>query len=337
MKRCLPALALAATIGVLLIACENGSDSEGFSLAPATSTPETEPTPTPTATPTTVTTGPTGTETTTPSATAEETPVASATPSEGTGAVPGLVVDEGLAAELSAFLADDPDVAVVVRRLDDATGAAITPDRSFYTASLFKVFVMYEVYRQRDTGALRLEEELTVTQEWADLALGTSPYATPGQQVTVSAALEAMITLSDNVTANMLADRVGWDSIRSSVVSIGLHSTVLGGGELSTTPADMSRFFQALTCDNCPGLAPETNAEILDLLARQQIRDRLPRDLPEGTRVAHKTGSWNDVTHDAGIVFSPAGSYIIVVMVARGSGHGEIAEISRLVYDYYNP
>jgi beta-lactamase class A len=76
------------------------------------------------------------------------------------------------------------------------------------------------------------------------------------------------------------------------------------------------------------------------LLLSQTVNDRIPALLPAGTRVAHKTGNWSNATHDAGIVFSPAGSYVIVVLTDYGynvDGASRIARLSRTVYDYYNP
>jgi hypothetical protein len=46
---------------------------------------------------------------------------------------------------------------------------------------------------------------------------------------------------------------------------------------------------------------------MLDILKRQKYGDRIPQQLPEGTDVAHKTGSIRGVRNDAGIVYAPAG------------------------------
>jgi len=66
----------------------------------------------------------------------------------------------------------------------------------------------------------------------------------------------------------------------------------------------------------------------------------LPALLPEGTRIAHKTANWSNATHDAGIIYSPAAGYLIVILSDRGYDDypGEtIAALSRLAYDYYSP
>jgi beta-lactamase class A len=42
---------------------------------------------------------------------------------------------------------------------------------------------------------------------------------------------------------------------------------------------------------------------MLDLMTNTSFEDRLPQPLPEGTRVAHKIGSYESTFSDAGIVF----------------------------------
>ena len=61
-------------------------------------------------------------------------------------------------------------------------------------------------------------------------------------------------------------------------------------------------------------VSADASAEMLDLLQGQLIRDRLPRYLPEGTVVGHKTGNWDGLVHDAGIIWAPLGPIIVVVM-----------------------
>jgi len=78
----------------------------------------------------------------------------------------------------------------------------------------------------------------------------------------------------------------------------------------------------------------DTSQEMIDLLARQKINDRLPALLPPGTKVAHKTGNWDNATHDVGVVYAPHGAYVIAVLSDKPDRAESIAELSRLVYEY---
>jgi beta-lactamase class A len=71
------------------------------------------------------------------------------------------------------------------------------------------------------------------------------------------------------------------------------------------------------------------------LLSRQKVNDRLPARLPRGTRVAHKTGNWDNATHDVGIVYAPSGPYVLAVLSDLPWVANPIAELSRLVYDAF--
>ena len=79
---------------------------------------------------------------------------------------------------------------------------------------------------------------------------------------------------------------------------------------------------------------------MLTLLLSETVNDRLPALLPPDTPIAHKTGNWVNATHDAGIVFSPGATYVIVVLSDLGfeeDGVTPIARLSHAVYDYFNP
>ncbi|HEX5939319.1 MAG TPA: serine hydrolase, partial [Dehalococcoidia bacterium] len=266
-------------VALVVSACssESNAEPEGLSLTAAEATP----------------TAIVAEATSTPATTVEATPEATATPGAvpefpdvlliGSEGVPALTVDPQLEQLINDYTGGASDVSVVVKHLVDGRGAVINAGQSYNTASLFKIFVMYEVFHQRDLGNLSFDEQLEVTQEWIDLSLGESVYTTPGQLVSIAGALEAMITVSDNVTANMLADRAGWENMRASVASLGLSSTQLQDGNRSTA-ADVARFFEVLYSGG--GFSSEAANEMLNLLSLQQIRDRIPKYLPGGTQVA---------------------------------------------------
>jgi hypothetical protein len=61
-------------------------------------------------------------------------------------------------------------------------------------------------------------------------------------------------------------------------------------------------------------VSPAASDRMLKRLQRQEINDRIPAQLPEGTLVAHKTGNLAGVVHDAGILFTPHGPRVLVAM-----------------------
>jgi beta-lactamase class A len=97
--------------------------------------------------------------------------------------------------------------------------------------------------------------------------------------------------------------------------------------------------FTGIYTDNL-GLPQEYGALMLDILTRQQIRDKLPFYLPEEIVIANKTGTLPAAEHDAGILFLPGGPYIISVMtgdlVANYEGIQLIASIGKTVYEHFH-
>jgi beta-lactamase class A len=154
--------------------------------------------------------------------------------------------------------------------------------------------------------------------------------------VSVEEALVAMMSYSDNVAANLLLDRVGVTNTNSAVRLLGLDRSGFVGTDVPTSAADMERLLEAIALG--AALGEDTDAEMVEALELEQIDNRLPALLPKDTRIAHKTGSWDTATNDAGIVFSPEATYVIVVLTDFGfteDGAGVIARLSRAVYDYY--
>lgn len=79
-----------------------------------------------------------------------------------------------------------------------------------------------------------------------------------------------------------------------------------------TTAADIAALYTMLV--NGELISLDASAEMLDLLSLQVVNDRMPRYLPEGTVVAHKTGNWDGLVHDAGVIWSPSGPIVVVVL-----------------------
>ena len=89
---------------------------------------------------------------------------------------------------------------------------------------------------------------------------------------------------------------------------------------------------------------PQLSAEMLELMTNTSFEDRLPRPLPEETRVAHKIGSYESTFSDAGIVFPEEsggkGQEYYIVVVSEGASQEEaretIQDISLATYQAFS-
>jgi beta-lactamase class A len=65
----------------------------------------------------------------------------------------------------------------------------------------------------------------------------------------------------------------------------------------------------------------ESSAEMISILKRQFYSSRIPRHLPRGIEVAHKTGDWPPIAgNDVGILFHPGGPTVLSVFVNQNRG-----------------
>jgi beta-lactamase class A len=104
-----------------------------------------------------------------------------------------------------------------------------------------------------------------------------------------------------------------------------------------TTAKDIASFYKLLY--NGKLIDEQSSQQMLEILKRQKLNDRIPKYLPNQTIIAHKTGELDGVKHDAGIVFTPKGDYIIVLMsdTANELVAAEIeANVSKAVWEYFN-
>jgi beta-lactamase class A len=222
---------------------------------------------------------------------------------------------------------------VAVKNMGDGSGTAVNGGKVFNAASLFKISVMYQVYYERAAGIVSFDTPLVMTPYYDSFGLGPR-LTSVCQSLTVREALQAMMEVSDNAAAVLLQDLVGSSQINQSLAALGLRDTRLLEDGLPATAQDMALLLEAIARGQA--VNAEASQEMVGLMSLEQLNDRLPALLPAGTHVAHKTANWSDATHDVGIVYSPAATYVVVVLSDKAYGSKPIAELSRLVYEYYN-
>jgi beta-lactamase class A len=219
---------------------------------------------------------------------------------------------------------------VVVHNLANGRYAELNADQGYYAASLYKLEVLIEAYRQRDAGELDFSRLLTLERKYIELDLKTLELLEilENDQVTVHDAVRAMTIVSDTPTASLLQDTVNPVRVDQTLASIGLTSTENANRDLPTTARDMARLMTAIAGE-------ASRAEMLSLLLQEGFRSGVVAGVPEGASVAHKTGSYTDATHDVALVWGPTGPYIIAVLTNRSYDWEPIREVSRAVWGYF--
>jgi beta-lactamase class A len=273
---------------------------------------------------------------------ADPRPLASA--STGASSTPGIATTSTAVAPVDAaalgarlqsvvdgFTAQQPvPFSVVVMDLSSGARATHLADRTVLSASLYKLFVARELIRRIGAGELD-----------RDAPAGDTMNRTIGQ------CIEAMIVVSDNACGAAGLRLVGGGALDAGLHRDGFVSTSLASPQ-QTSAADVALFLERARDGALLGPGGETgSSELYSLLRRQQVNDRLPPGLPAGTPLAHKTGDRLHWAHDAGVMTTPRGDVIVVVLsgpwdapccdadhpgAAEASAFGAIAELGREVY-----
>ena len=122
------------------------------------------------------------------------------------------------------------------------------------------------------------------------------------------------------------------------MLSLGLLHTHIRGEDLQTSAYDMARLLEIIARGEA--LSAETSAEMVHLMARQQVRNRIPVLMPPEATVANKTGNWEAAAHDVAIVYGPRSTFVIALLsdgIADFDGlYLAMATAARNVYDLAN-
>ncbi len=230
------------------------------------------------------------------------------------------------------------EVSVAYRTLDGREEWMCEADRVFHAASTMKVPVMVELFRQEAEKSLRLSDEIDVRNDFKSvvdgspysLSLGDDSDATVYQNVGKTMTLEAlnvqMITVSSNFATNLLIDRLGVENVRETVEAMGAHGhagPARGRGSEGVRPGHHQRNHGSRTVPDPERHRPRARRSRRPRVsgwwrfsAAQKFNDGIPRGLPPGTRVAHKTGTITRVHHDAAIVYGDPPC--VLVILTRG-------------------
>jgi beta-lactamase class A len=224
----------------------------------------------------------------------------------------------------------DGKVGLAVKDLGSNRGVALNGDLELPAASLFKVPVMYSVFK----AGVPLTESHEITDYLKEFDLGTLEQPV-GASLTIAEALERMVTVSDNTSAILLANRVGATQVNANLRALGMNQTFYLADRLNTSASDMLRLLEPMARGE--SVSPAASAEMVHLLLRQRINDRLPRLLPDEVQVSHKTGNLAGVVNDVGILYGPTNTIVVAMLVAETSDGAAaataIAQVARTAYE----
>jgi beta-lactamase class A len=244
--------------------------------------------------------------------------------------------------------------------VDGETALALEDDVAHYAASTMKLPLLVAAYRRAERGEIDLDRAVAVRNDFAS-ALDGSPFSLDraddqddqtwdriGSTMTLRELACHCVVRSGNLATNLLLELVGSGEVATVLADAGCSGTTAlprgiedaaareGGLDNVVTAHDLALVMCGVADRS---LAEErTCADIEQVLARQEHRDKIPAGLPENTYVANKTGWVEGVAHDVALVRpEDRAPYVLAVCttldVPEDAANELIAGLSRAVWD----
>ena len=220
-------------------------------------------------------------------------------------------------------------------------------DEPMSAASVIKLTVMAELFRQIEEGKVSREQKLVVKDENRVPICGVLTLMHSGMEVTPIDLCWLMITISDNMATNMLIDLLGIPNIQANIERLGLEGVQLNRKLFEKRPefrglrnyvsaAGIGKLLEMIYKGEVVSKA--ASDEMIEMMLAQQCTNKIPLLLPGEGRAAHKTGEDDGTTHDTGIIY--AKKPFIVCFVnwqleegTEGKMNVQIGQITRELWD----
>ena len=229
-----------------------------------------------------------------------------------------------------AAAASSGTVGVWARKLGSPDAVEYNAYERFPTASVIKVAILVSLFQYAEHHPGTFDD--TVQLAPTDFVAGSEVLDAynAGDTLSVDRLAHAMIEQSDNTASNVLINYLGMERIAETIRGAGLTQTQLHRhfmdanaiahhSENLTTAHDMGMLLYAIERGAHEGLYTVASARscrrMIEILLRQEDRDKIARGLPKGMPLANKTGEIDGVRNDIGIV-DPFGDtpYVIAVL-----------------------
>ena len=189
--------------------------------------------------------------------------------------------------------------------LDGHWDLSLSQDKIWTSASTYKLYLAYYMLKKVDSGEL----------SWGN----------------IESCFNRMIVNSDNACPESWLVKYGFGNINTAIHDIGgLSHTKIADGNMQTSARDLATFLQKLYKFEI--LSESSTNHLLAAMKRQTYRDGIPAGVTAAT-VADKVGFMWSLLHDAAIVFSEDGDFVLVVMT-DGSSWSNIASLASIISSF---
>lgn len=215
---------------------------------------------------------------------------------------------------------------------DDLRGniIKINEKEKYNAASCIKIFILVELFNQINKDLIKRDNELTYLDKHYVNGSGVIRYLTQGIKLPILDVATLMMIISDNVATNMLIDILGIDNINKTIQNIGCYDTKLYSSFKSveneifseTTAYDYYLVWKKLNSFEL--FSKEITEEIINIIKNQKYHemvgdgiDNIYKDIdnPFVKYIVTKSGKYQYVRNDGGIVATECGNYILTIFI----------------------
>ncbi len=249
---------------------------------------------------------------------------------------------------------------IAARSLRTGEEILLNQDEPFNAASVIKVAIMVEVFRQAEEGEIDLEARIEIADTRKVGGAGVLKVLSQGTSLPIIDLVRLMIVVSDNTASNMLMDIVGIDRVNATMRDLGFPGIVLRRKFMALpvsrpapnliTPRHMTGLLEKLARGQA--ISRWACEQMVGIMKQQQYNDLIPALLPvrgeeddplvggmPKLEIAHKTGSVSRVRHDAGIVYGPGHDYVVTILTRDlprpRDGEEAIRRVSLEIYEHF--
>lgn len=267
----------------------------------------------------------------------------------------------------------DGHYAIYIKDLKSNDVIKINEEERFHSASIIKLYFLYEALKQIQDGVLSLDTTFKLPSGEKVGGAGILHLLHDGIELSLEDLMTLMIDVSDNTATNMLYDILGKDNINASIKELGINNTlvarklmrVIPGVYSYTTAKDTGLILENFI--NPVSLEKNLAEKSLSILIKQQFNDGISKYLttcgccgslikfqnicpkcktsigeidPIKVPFYHKTGEITGVTHDAGILMLNNNPVIIVMLINKLNnnldGKSYMSKVGEIIYNFYN-
>lgn len=247
--------------------------------------------------------------------------------------------------------------------IENGDTLALNNELHFPMQSVYKFPLGLAILNQVDKGELTLDQIYHVTKKdlldetWSPLK---KKFPEGNVDLTIAELMNYSVSQSDNIACDILFKlALGTKPVNNYIHGIGITGMEIVATEHEmradwkiqysnwSTPMEMTHLLEGLYQKKY--LSDSSNTFLMKLMVESSNDPtRIKALLPEGTIVAHKTGTSDtrgnitDACNDVGIIFLPDGTHLALsVFVCKSEENYDdtrklIAELSKTVFDFYS-